>query len=224
MNDSKQHRSVRLGVDPTGANPAPRQSVAVAGDSKSAGNRLPERPAEGRSGKAMATGLSHITKMWRILSRLLGSVEDWLSSALLLSIVLVMFFAVARRYLLHSPVAYMNELVVLLSVWLACLGAASASRRGLHIRIDLLVDALPGRLRLAVRLITNLCLVFVLVVLTDLGVALATNSFQEFESLGISKGYMVAALPAAFGLMALHYLHAVYTDILQIVRKGGSHD
>jgi len=69
-------------------------------------------------------------------------------SALLIAAVLgAVLLGVARRYLFSAPLSWTDELSVLLFVWAVFWTAAFAVPLREHVAFDLLLEALPARLR-----------------------------------------------------------------------------
>ncbi len=70
---------------------------------------------------------------------------DHALAALLLAAMAVIAFAnVLSRYLLHSSIAFTEEITVYLFVWLTVIGAGLAFERGAHLGMVSLVRRMPG--------------------------------------------------------------------------------
>ena len=85
-----------------------------------------------------------------VLDRLLARVEWSLAVVASVAIFGLMFFAVgeilARRFL-GSPIIGYMDIVVLTMVTYGVLAVSYCQRKGGHVRMDLLITSLPGRLR-----------------------------------------------------------------------------
>jgi TRAP-type C4-dicarboxylate transport system permease small subunit len=91
------------------------------------------------------------------LHRLVAAIDlfaEWVDRALqallvivLSGIFLLMFAQVILRYVIHSPFAWIEELAAYLLPVLALWGAAVCIRHGNHLKVDLLLEALPRVLR-----------------------------------------------------------------------------
>ena len=86
----------------------------------------------------------------RAFDSLMRVIERTLAAALLLAVGLN-FINAAGRYGLGGGLPWADEIQVYLLVWITFLGAAVASRRNLHLRVDILTRALPLRLQPALR-------------------------------------------------------------------------
>ncbi|MBI4588618.1 MAG: TRAP transporter small permease [Candidatus Rokubacteria bacterium] len=118
---------------------------------------------------------------------------------------LVAFVNVITRYLIRFSLAFTEELVVSLFVWLTLLGAAVAFREGSHLAFTLLVDRCPRTVRRAsVWLSATLGVtLFALLVYFGLGQIrserlLGTTS----EALAIPQWWYTAGIPV-FGLLVI---------------------
>ncbi|MDR7400100.1 MAG: TRAP transporter small permease [Armatimonadota bacterium] len=68
---------------------------------------------------------------------------SWLGAVLLFAIFVVILAQVLFRYGLGRPLVWTEEAARYLYIWTCYLGAASAFRRGTHVRIGALADRLP---------------------------------------------------------------------------------
>jgi TRAP-type C4-dicarboxylate transport system permease small subunit len=71
----------------------------------------------------------------------------WLSALLILLVVAIIAFAIARRYLLDDPLLWGDELLGYLLVAMVMLGAGEALRRQDHIAMDLFTAEANPRVR-----------------------------------------------------------------------------
>lgn len=91
----------------------------------------------------------------RPAARILARLEEDLLAAALAVMTLVTFANVVDRKFLHVGLAFAEELTVSLFVWASLLGAAVATRRGLHLGFSYLADRLPPRGRLVTELLSG---------------------------------------------------------------------
>src|SRR5262249_35278360 len=92
-----------------------------------------------------------------MLLKLLDRAEEILIGFLMASATLVIFVAVAHRYLAGLPVvqdlvlkydvSWAQELCIYMFVWMAKFGAAYGVRQGIHVGVDVLVRKLPEKQR-----------------------------------------------------------------------------
>ena len=107
-----------------------------------------------------------------------------------------------------------EELSRYLLVWTTFLGATMAYRRGVHIAVTFLVNSLPALLGRMVRIAGVLAsLVFFGTALFYAVRYMQLQSFQVTASLRLPMPYVYAVMPAAFGVMILHGLHALLLEL-----------
>jgi C4-dicarboxylate transporter DctQ subunit len=132
-------------------------------------------------------------------------IERVLAIALLFAISLN-FVNVVGRYVFSYALNGADEIEIYILIWIAFLGAATVTWRGLHLRMDVLVNALPAPLRFAVWVVETL------VFLTVAGFV-AWQSFKYVEriyALGavsdiahVPTWIPHSAVAVSFGLMVL---------------------
>jgi len=142
------------------------------------------------------------------LVRLIGIVtwfENGLLIALLASMVALAGAQILFRNLLDISILGVDQLLRLLVLWVALLGAVAASREGKHIRVDVLARWLPARLRAGAQALTDVFTIVVCLLLAwqALRFMQAETGTQAFGSLPSWVAQLV--LPAAFALIALRY-------------------
>jgi TRAP-type C4-dicarboxylate transport system permease small subunit len=117
----------------------------------------------------------------------------------------VAFANVITRYVVQYSLAFTEELVVSLFVWLTLLGSAIAFRQGTHLAFTWLVERLPRPLRQASVLLSSTLSVVLFALLVWFGLGqiqsermLGTTS----EALAIPQWWYTAAIPV-FGVLTI---------------------
>jgi TRAP-type C4-dicarboxylate transport system permease small subunit len=134
------------------------------------------------------------------VSRILVALADRLTQAvavlaMLALLVCVVLGVVSRQ--LNAPLAWTDEMAQIFLVWAAIAGWMIALRRRSHIRITMLVDRVPARMRPQAELAIQLCVV-------AFGALILRHSFGLIErnwdvdaiSLPISSAVLYLPLPA----------------------------
>jgi len=87
--------------------------------------------------------------------RILDRLEEWLIAFMIGAATLLIFVAVAHRYLAGVPIpglqdallkidlSWAQELCIYMFVWMAKFGAAYGVRTGIHVGVDVLINRLP---------------------------------------------------------------------------------
>jgi TRAP-type transport system small permease protein len=128
----------------------------------------------------------------------------WLVYFIYTLIILATFVAVIFRYVLNDSLIWAEELARYLFVWLTFLGSAIALRRGLHIGLDLLLNAFPPKGRRALEtLITCLICAFLGFVLYASVMVVQVTMRQRSSALQIPMGLVYLAIPVGCSLMLL---------------------
>jgi len=106
------------------------------------------------------------------------------------------------RYVLNASLPWPEELARWCFIWLVFVGVSVGVRRDTHIRIDLLVNALPERWRTAHGFVVLSLIATAAVVFVVHGFELAQRSSYVSPALGWSFRYLYAAVPAG-GVLTL---------------------
>jgi tripartite ATP-independent transporter DctM subunit len=128
-----------------------------------------------------------------------------LVSALLLTIIVgLLLMGVTSRYVLSSPIVWVDEAASICFLWLAMLGAVIAIDRNEHLRLTLFLQMMPDRIRGFFSALGPLLVATFLLGMLWPGIDYAyEESFITSAALNIPMSWRAAALPAGIGLMAL---------------------
>jgi TRAP-type C4-dicarboxylate transport system permease small subunit len=77
------------------------------------------------------------------IAEIVGWVEEALCMGFLVAIAVVINLQVVSRYVMDDPFIWPEEVSRMLMIWATWTGAAAVTRRGLHIRFDMLLSSLP---------------------------------------------------------------------------------
>ncbi|OGA73296.1 MAG: hypothetical protein A3G81_03645 [Betaproteobacteria bacterium RIFCSPLOWO2_12_FULL_65_14] len=133
------------------------------------------------------------------------TLTSWVVAYLTLQMCLAVLLGVFTRYVLNDSLAWTEELARYSMIWLSWLGGGIALRRGAHIAVEFLRDALPQTVRSVIVLAGRLGVFFFLGVCLWYGVDLTSRvSAQSTIALGISMQIPYAAIPVGALLMAYH--------------------
>jgi len=140
----------------------------------------------------------------RILDRLMRWIERTLAYAFIVAVGLN-FVNVVGRYGFGITILSADELQIFIMVFMAFLGAAVVAWRGQHLRMDVLVNALPAPLRRAVR-IAELAVIIILasfVLWNSTYYAQQMFNFGRVSDMGrVPMWIPHGAVAAGFGLIA----------------------
>lgn len=151
----------------------------------------------------------------QISSRTMSSI----GGGFLLLMVALTVADVFLRYVFNRPILGSIELTECMVVVLGCLGLAWCEVNNGHIRVNLLVPLLPGRMRAIVDSLTTLCSLFVYLIIT-------WCCFREsYELKGIGQTTDILKLPVypfyvvmAFGAAMLCL--ALFRSLMKFMREA----
>ena len=144
------------------------------------------------------------------LARLL-KIVTWLENALLIAMLALMVGLAAAQILFRNffdiSIFGADQMLRLLVLWVAFLGAVAASREGKHIHVDAIARWLPGRIKSGVVALTDLFTLVVCLVLAWQSLRFIQSAQTSGEMAFGALPVWVAALilPLAFSLIALRY-------------------
>ena len=109
------------------------------------------------------------------------------------------------------PIPAGPEIAQLLLIWTCMLGADLVIKRGEHIRISALPDALPPNGRRVLHLVCVLCMFGFLGYCGWLGWKLAMSNWaREMGASGLSYGWVTLAFPVGCALMILSLIRRLF--------------
>lgn len=150
------------------------------------------------------------------IRKLLDYLEHALSAVCIAAFIAMFVLGIATvvfRFLIQSSLAFPDEMIRYLFVWMIALGSGVAFRRNIHAAIGILVAYLPASLkRAALLLSTALCIVFFVAIFWS-GVQMTQRVVPQISpALEVSMAWVYGAIPAG---MAILLIFAVEQLILQ---------
>lgn len=156
----------------------------------------------------------------------LSEIAGYLSCVALILATLAMMHGVLSRYLLGRPTVWQTEVSIYLLVFVTFVGAAYGLKHHAHVGVDLIVERLPVRAQLVVRLVTAfLALVVVAVVIWT---AYHTwweaveGGFRSPTALRAPLSVAYAILPLGMLLVAFQYIAFVIEGVQGLLAGEGA--
>lgn len=141
---------------------------------------------------------------------------DWVSEKLSILIIAVMVvlvtWQVVARYIFSSPVPWSEQLSKYLFVWLVLINGAYMFGKHGHMKVAFFQELLPQKIQRWLNIFIELVVImFALAVLLYGGLmALRLGIAQTDAALGISMGYVYAALPLSGIITTLYgFIHLI---------------
>lgn len=158
---------------------------------------------------------------WHVL----GNLDLYFMVILLACLIVLTVVGVLKRYILRSPISWLEEIQALLFMWITFIGGSAAFRYASHVSIEILVDSLPKKIG---GLIERFDVLLQLLILGYLCYQEFTYYFQLISTGKVTNllriPYSVAylALPIGGVLMLVSMLWASYQQFVKGVDlKGG---
>jgi TRAP-type C4-dicarboxylate transport system permease small subunit len=140
------------------------------------------------------------------LARIADAVTRAALVLILLSLLGVVVLGVAMRAL-NAPLSWTDEAARYLMVWLALLGWILAARRRAHVRVTVLLDRLPARVRRGAELLIQLAVALFGLGLVWHGAVLVERNWDlDTVSLPVPAGVLYLPLLPAGAALALQAL------------------
>jgi TRAP-type C4-dicarboxylate transport system permease small subunit len=169
--------------------------------------------AQEEPGPAEARGAAAAQRLEPSSEKVIGGIEDWVIGSLLTVMLVIMAAGVVSRYLLPGiRIAYLDQLLPNLFVWLSMLGTASAARRSSHLGMTAIVDRLPTRAHhVAVVLAVVVGLAF-FAVLAWQGTGMVQNQVRRgsLSAFGYPAWTISLAVPVGSVLAAIRIVQAAF--------------
>jgi len=145
-----------------------------------------------------------------VLARLI-KIVTWTENALLIGMLALMVALAASQILLRNffdiSIHGADQMLRLLVLWVAFLGAIAASREGKHIHVDAIARWLPVRVKSGVVALTDLFTLAVCLLLTWQALRFIQSAHESGEMAFGALPVWISALilPLGFTLIALRY-------------------
>ena len=138
--------------------------------------------------------------------------------SVLAGMVIVAFLQIIFREVFDTGVFWANELIRLMVLWLAMVGAVAACRDNRHIRIDLISHLLPDRIVTMIRIVVDLFAAVVCGIVAWLVWEFVKLEIElEFTVLGdlpVFPAHII--VPLAFALLCYRFVVLVIKQTLEL--------
>lgn len=159
------------------------------------------------------------------LSAFSKRIEDAFLVLLLSSMIVLATLQIIQRNLLGTGFVWSDELLRMMVLAVALIGAVAASRDDNHINIDILTRFLPPRVKLVVRVLVDAFTALVTGVVAWHAVKFVALE-KEFESVilgDVPAWIFQLIIPLCMGLISWRYLVYFHANILRLI-KGDIED
>ena len=155
-------------------------------------------------------------RVWHRLLDGLAALSTAVASVMMVVLIVIFGWLVYGRYVLNATPTWVEQVALLLIVWITFLGAAVGVRRGTHLAVDFVRDAAPEPLRILGLIICAAALLF-------FGVMLAWQGYEMFERvarrkiplLGVSEGWRAAPVIIGGVMITLFSIDDLLSRVLR---------
>jgi len=136
----------------------------------------------------------------KALVQLLEKIQGFCGVILFVALILVVFFQVITRYVLHTPLLWSEEAARFLLFWVALMGAGMSVKTKKHFTIEVMdFEKLRNRsLRKALRLIPDICILLFGIFMTWVGTSYSVmGGLRVATNSRLNMRYVFAAIPVA---------------------------
>ena len=148
------------------------------------------------------------------MKKLIINLNNGLANLATLAIVAITVLAVFMRYIMNTPIQWIEEMQMAIYIWTIMLGAASAMKDRKHISIDVFFMLLPTRAKRYAQHMNDVISIAILLTFGWLGLLLALDSGDKITPiLQASYLYIDLSVPFGFFLMAMYLLSHLISDV-----------
>ena len=146
------------------------------------------------------------------MRKVLSNMVEGVAATLVVALAIVVFLQVFNRYVLKAPLAWSEDLAMLLFQWVTFLGAAIGVKRMRHFGIELVVRNLPEKFHRAIEYIIPVFVGIVALIMVTEGVELLSyNRARIYSSMNLSYTWAYLPIPISGCLIILYLIRQEIT-------------
>jgi TRAP-type C4-dicarboxylate transport system permease small subunit len=156
-----------------------------------------------------------------MLKKAFDNLIEAVCAILMVALAVVVFIQVFNRFVLQTPLAWSEDMAMLLYQWVVFVGAALGVKRMRHFGIELVVKQFPEHWRHRIELVTPLVMLVVAVVMIVQGwTILGFNRNRIFATMDLSYTWAFLPIPLS-GVLIIVYLIQVEIQRWREVKQEG---
>lgn len=153
------------------------------------------------------------------MGKALHTIEKAIGAFLLLAVFVILIVQVFFRYVLDHPISWADELASYMFIWMVFIGAAYAQQADAHVKMDIVLSALPRRFKDVTRIAMDLLILAFLVAVIPSGLKLAGLMKPiRTPALRVSWAVVLVSAPVGFILASVHITGDVVKGVGVLVR------
>jgi len=155
------------------------------------------------------------------LKKLLGNLVEGVCMVLVVALAVVVFLQVFNRFVLKAPLAWSEDLAMLLFQWVAFLGAAVGVKRIRHFGIELVVKKMSAKMRHWIEILIPWIMGCVALTMVTEGYKLILfNKNRIYSTMDLSYIWTYSAIPVS-GVLIIIFLIQQEAGRLRGRKEGG---
>ncbi|MDX2511625.1 MAG: TRAP transporter small permease [Desulfobacterales bacterium] len=132
---------------------------------------------------------------------------EWITSGILISLLLIVWAQVASRYLFNNSLSWTEEASRYLMIWGVLLGMNLAYLKGYLISIDFFTKKLPAKIQIPLGIFRKILSLIFTGILTYYGVHLCVlGTGMESPAIGINYLWVFLSVPIGSGVLFILFL------------------
>jgi len=141
------------------------------------------------------------------MRKVLSNIVEGVAAILVVALAVVVFLQVFNRYVLKAPLAWSEDLAMLLFQWVTFLGAAIGVKRMSHFGIELVMRNLPEKIHRAIEYIVPVLVGIVALIMITEGIELLSyNRSRIYSSMNLSYTWAYLPIPISGCLMIIYLI------------------
>ncbi|MBY8975933.1 TRAP transporter small permease [Rhodobacteraceae bacterium NNCM2] len=172
---------------------------------------LPEKPPRNDGARPHAAFNRAGTRLLdRVATLCMGA-----AGIMLVIIIAIFGWLVYGRYILNDTPTWVEQVSLLLVVWITFLGTAVGVQRNNHLSVDFIREALPSRARWVMRILSDLLVLAVGITMVWQGWNLVVAGMgRAAPMLGISEAWRALAIPTCGVLITIFMIWRIRRNLL----------
>ncbi|MEL7622396.1 MAG: TRAP transporter small permease [Clostridiales bacterium] len=159
--------------------------------------------------------------------KIIGRIDDHLEEVMLVFLMTYFVFVVVAqviaRFVLQVPAAWTEETGRYAFIWLTFIGASYATKKGMHIRMDIMESYLGPIAAGRLKLLSMLIFLAFLLIMSGIGLSVCQTLLakpQKSPVLGLPMLAVYAAMPVGMILSAIRMLQWFYLELYKKKTAG----
>lgn len=150
------------------------------------------------------------------MKNILKYYEEYLGGVLFSIMFITLVMQIFSRQVLNRPLIWTEELARLVFVYIAMLGVTLGLKYDQHVGIEVISDKFSPRVEKVMNIIKTVLTGIIIVLLIIIGIEITKRKASlDLVALGISSGYLYAALPIGGIMMAIRFIEKIYVKVTQ---------